>query len=400
MSAAAGVSAGVVVGMVTVTIDAWATGPDVVDPDAVRATFAGLVGGLMTLAVFTLWMRTVVVGLASSQFSPRILTAALGDRFQQRILAVMIGAVAAALVIAVRLPVGSLDGAPVASLVVSAALVVLGLAAVLIALRDATTSLALPRVVAELATTALASLEVDVPDDDLPLRRRSTTARLTAEHLGWVRSIHRRRILETLPPGTCAELRIDVGSLVAEGDVLIELDAGGVEPHDLLAAIDLRSERCPHRDPGFAIQQLADVALHALQPGSMDGTTAHEAIQHLGIVLERLLVDGLPSGHLVIADRAVVAGVRWRPEDHLQRVVDPLVIAAGGDPIAARHLEGMLSSLQELARALGDDRCVEVLQRQQRQLHATDGWSVTQETAEAPPSHRRQPVGHPLEVGS
>jgi uncharacterized membrane protein len=82
LSAAMGVAAaiGLAVGMAAVAADAaWLRPPPVElgTVESVRVLLSAVTGGLITVAVFSLWMRTVVVGLVADHFSPRTLVSFL-----------------------------------------------------------------------------------------------------------------------------------------------------------------------------------------------------------------------------------------------------------------------------------------------------------------------------------
>lgn len=401
LSVLAGALGGGLLGSGAVLLDRVVDVGVVAEPAAAEATLAAIVTALVTLAIFTVWMRSVVVALAANQFSPRIVAGAMADTFQRHALTGAVLLVTAAFTLAVRIPTGELDGAPAASLALAITLVLAGLLGVLHALRSWVASLAMTSIVRDLTRTAIAAIERHGgADDTVPDVRGPTRATVRAGELGWVRSIDRPRILASLPAGATADLRVDIGSLVAEGDVLVELDADAVDDDAIRRAVDVRATRCPHVDVAFALQQLGDVAAHALQPSSMDGSTALEAVQHLGIALERLLRGGVPTGCLVDDGRAVVAGARWSVSDHLQQLIDPLVVAADRNHVTAGQLDATLVSLEELADEVGDEASTEVLRDQRARIRTGQGWPDGERLSRPTPSRRRQPPGTAVDVRS
>lgn len=348
----------------------------------VRPLTATLVGALLTIAVFTLWMRTVVVGLASSQLSPRVLAGYLDDGFQQRVTAWMIAAISYVAVTAALLPSEG-TGVPAISTVTTLVLVFGALAALLVAMRQAINSLSPPDVIRRIADTAFTLMERRIqPDDDAPDRLPETRdwQRIRSDTLGWVQEIDHDAILATLPPEGTILLRITVGDFIAVGETLGSVDAelGEDERRDLREAVSIARTRDARDDLAFAIQQLVDVAQHAVTPGSLDTSTAYEAIVHLRALLHRLLRLGTATGCRAGEDgRRVLSMADWQPSDHLVASFERLRRGAAQDPTSARHLLRTMELLRETAVEVGDLRAQEVLDEQrERLLNAMDEHSV------------------------
>jgi len=127
--------------------------------EGARVLLGSVTAGLITVAVFGLWMRTVVVGLMASHFSPRTLLTFLDDRFQRNLLAFMATGVMAVLVILLRMPSDGEAAAPMVSTALVVLIALASLAGVLLAIQHATRSLSLPQLVSRLADDALRVLE-------------------------------------------------------------------------------------------------------------------------------------------------------------------------------------------------------------------------------------------------
>jgi uncharacterized membrane protein len=347
---------------------------------------ATLVGALLTIAVFTLWMRTVVVGLASAQLSPRVLSSYLDDRFQRTVTGWMVAAITCTTILAARLPRESED-VPAISTVLVLLVVIAALAALLLAMRHAVNSLSPPEVIRRLADTAFARLERQAaPDDPGPAATPDPAGwwPLRSDTLGWVQDLDHDALLAAVPPRTTVLLEVAVGEFVAVGEPLacLELPAAHgaardgegpaeVDERALLDAITIARTRDARDDLAFAVQQLVDVAQHAVAPSSLDTSTAHEALVHLRAVLQELLRHGTATGCKDGDEgRRVVSSAAWRPADHLVAVFERLRGGASQDPTSARHLARTLAMLRATAEEVGDHRAVEVLDEQHDRLVA------------------------------
>ncbi|MEX2504688.1 MAG: DUF2254 family protein, partial [Egicoccus sp.] len=179
-----------------------------------QSLLAAFVGSVLTIAVFALWMRTVVVGLTSSQVSTRVLTAYLDDRFQQRVLGVMV-ALFTYLVAATALLPSDTPRTPALTAAVALLAVVTALIGILLSMRDAVASLSLPSVVRTLADGVLELLEIEpAPNDAAPdpraqhLELRCVVA---SRELGWVQDIDHEALLAALEPRGTLDLRVEGG---------------------------------------------------------------------------------------------------------------------------------------------------------------------------------------------
>lgn len=402
-SAAQALAAGVMgclVALLTLAIDE-AAGLWIAAPIAnVRTLLGGVVSAVVTLAVFSLWMRSVVAGLVSSQVSPRIVSSYLDDDFQWQLLVGMSGALTYAATLLVQLPsppaqgAAMLDGqgAPMLSTVLAVVVVLIGLVVLLFALRDAVQRMSLPRIVGALADQAHEALAQDgVPDDPWPEQRTvDIVDAVSSAARGWVRSIDHARILQVIPSESVLVLKVGTGVFVSEQDVLAGCDTKlGEEASDAIRrAVRLEASRSPVDDLAFALQQLRDLAQGSMT-NNVDTSTSHEVLLHLRTILGKLIADGVTSGHALGADgRAVVSLARWSVRDHLREVLESLVYAVRADPVETRFLSVVLEDLRMRARDHGDRDSENLLRDFERDLGDSspeqgdlrprpDGWAAT-----------------------
>jgi uncharacterized membrane protein len=324
-----------------------------------RAVVAGLVTAFVTLAIFSVWMRSVVASLASGQISSRIVAGYLDDDLQWELITGMSAAFTFTLTVLLHLPAEEAAGVPALSMILAVCLVILGLVTVMGALRGAVHGLAPSRILTALAARARQAIDDDpVPDDDAqddpwhgdPAPEAAAT--IEAEHTGWVRAIDRAAILDRMPARSRLGLHVDVGSFVAAGDRLASCDAGlSTRAMDAIRdAIETADVRDAEADLGFVLQHLRDLAQHAF--GSTgDSSLSEEALLHLRAILTQIIDTGLPSGHAVGAeDRQVIALERATVPDHLWNTLEPLVYASQhASPIARRSVARTIQHLRRRA---------------------------------------------------
>lgn len=360
--------AGVCVGLAALVVDTeWLSPPPIElgTVAGVRVLLGSVIGGLITVAVFGLWMRTVVVGMMASHFSPRTLLAFLDDRFQRHLLAFMAAGVVTVLVILLRMPDDEQAAAPLVSTVLAVIIALASMAGVLLAIQHATRSLSLPELVSRLTDDAIKVLDhhpearIEITDVPPPA---PTSQKVLGKGTGWVTAIDIDRMRKALPAGGVVHLRCRVGSFVTPRHTvalvsLLDADGeadGKVDLDAVASAVNLARTRSPDKDLAFAVSQLVDVGTFALQE-RWDTATAHEVMVHLEAVLAEIVDRGLPRLNDNDSDgRRVYDDVGWDAADLVQLCVERMRGPAARDPEVARHLVQMLHQIHEVAKERED----------------------------------------------
>jgi uncharacterized membrane protein len=352
---------GAVLGLIILQVDEAANLTLPVPAANARAVVAGLVTALVTIALFSIWMRSIVAGLASGQVSSRIVAEHLDDELQWELITGMSAAFTFTLTVLLHLPEGDAPGVPAVAMILAISTVVLGLVLVMGALRSAVQGLSPSRLLASLAGRARKAMANDpAPDGSWqvdPWHGEPVPAAATAvdsDRTGWVRAIDHAAMLGVLPAHGRLGLHVDVGSFVTDGDRLASC-GGSLTDQDIdtvRRAIQLTDLRNPEDDLGFVLQQLRDLAQHALGSEG-DSSVSEEGLLHLRAILSELIETGVPSGHAVgDGDRAVIALERRTVSDHLWSTLEPLVYASQqGSPIARRSVATTIRRLRRRATA-------------------------------------------------
>jgi uncharacterized membrane protein len=167
----------------------------------------------------------------------------------------------------------------------------------------------------------------------------------------------------------------NVGDFVAEGERLGSTDkqVDAEAAASLAEGFSVVPTRASEYDLAYAIQQLVDVAEHAMAPSSIDRSTAYEALSHLRAVFRRLLHAPAPTGHLRGSDgRWIVARRALGPADHIGTAFQRLVTTGSDEPTNAEVLRATMSSLQGTAQVVGDEATQRALSAQQSRLDESD----------------------------
>ena len=132
-------------------------------------------------------------------------------------------------------------------------------------------------------------------------------------------------------------LDVRPGQYVLQGSVLAHAHPVSSAPDRVLDAVrgtlHLADARTPHQDPEFAVQQLTEMAVRALSPGTNDPYTAVNALDDLSVGLTLLAGRDLPSPERY-DDEGVLRVHAPRPEVGalVVQVVDAMRWYAAGHP--------------------------------------------------------------------
>jgi uncharacterized membrane protein len=339
-------------------------------PAAARDVLAAIAGSFVTVAGLTFSLTIVVLQLASSQYSPRILRGFLADRTTQLTAGAFIGVFAYSLVVLRSVRSEPDDFVP--SLGVSVAIVLaLAALAVLFAFMDHVAKLIqVSNLAARLGAETCAELartsDGDHPPDDAEAERRvrawrarGPALRVHVSRAGYLRNIDVRTITRRL-----GDARARVALLARPGDLAVPdepiaevwwepgagTDADAVATA-VLRAVHVADERDLRGDPGFGVRQLADIAIRALSPGINDPTTAVTCVAY---VRAALVEDAtLPAPRRVVEQVGAEMVLAPRALDRDAAALVEVAYHAARDPRTAAAVERAVAAVTDAARAAG-----------------------------------------------
>ncbi|MBS42689.1 MAG: hypothetical protein CMH83_05885 [Nocardioides sp.] len=340
-------------------------------PDGARAVLSTIAGAMISVTGLVFSITIVVLQLASSQFTPRVLRSFLDDRVTQNTLGVFAASFLYSLSV-LRAVRGSNDitsvAVPQLAVTVAFVLVVAAVGMFLAFIHHITSSIAVESVIGRVSDECRRIIESGLGHEDgLP-----TTAPelpdlpgqhvVVADRSGYLDLVDRGRLCAAAARHDArVELLHPLGTFVAEGAPLAVVRLpGAAAPADVnwaalvAGGVVLSTERSMQQDLSFGFRRLVDIAERALSPGVNDPTTAVQAIDRLHDLLRRIAV--LPDVHPVTLDEDDVPRVVTRERsfgDHLDLAVDEIAHYGRGSLQVPRRLDAML---EDLATVTSGDR--------------------------------------------
>ncbi len=281
------------------------------DAPAARTVLSVLAGSLITVAGLTLSITVVVLQLASSQFSPRILRTFFGDRLTQLTVGTYVGIFVYS-VILLRAVGSAAEGGgfvPRLSITVASAFGIAAVVLLIVFIHHISQLIQVSHVTADIADKTLRRLEVLYPEpygepardeDMLDSWRAEAPGRVFPRRPGYVLHVDLDAIvgaLENEPPARLA-LLARPGNFAPLDRPLAEVwPAAAAERVEapLRAAVSITAERDLDQDIGFGLRQLADTAVKALSPGINDPTTATTCVGYIRSILVQLAGRSFPA---------------------------------------------------------------------------------------------------------
>ena len=376
--------------------------------DSARTVLTTVAGATLTFAGIAFSVSLLLISLASSQYSPRVVHGMFRDPFNKRVMGLVIGTFTYCLVVlrAVRAAVEEAGDAVVPSISILLA-VVLGIASILAivafinhAAHSMDVSNILRRVTEEVLTQA--SSAWPEPDPESPpgaeqgesphLPEGAGAVRFAT--YGWVQNVDYDALLAVLPPGARVRLETFAGQYAIQNTPICHIFPAPEDMEDIAdavrAAVMVGETRTLQQDMAYGVRQLSDVALKAMSPGINDPTTAHDAISHLGTVLADLLSRQPPARRLSGQEGLVLLVPHATTHEQLVGLAfDEVRIASAEQPTVLIYLLDVLHHLEQSLAGLHRPSAVLALRSQADLIRAMN------ETADVPePDRERVRVAH------
>lgn len=264
--------------------------------EGARVVLSTIAGAMISVTGLVFSITMVVLQLASSQYTPRVLQAFLGDRTTQHTLGLFAASFLYALVVlrAVR------DGERAPGLAVTTALLlVVGAVGMFLAyIHHITTSIGVARMLqrtAQQSRDLLADGQASAWPTAPPELEEPVASRvLAADRSGYVDAVDTPALVRLASRhGVRIELLHPLGSFVAHGSPLLvvhELPGADAPSREaVLGLVTQVGERTMDQDVGYGLRRLVDIAERALSPGINDPTTAVQVLDQLHDLLRRMV---------------------------------------------------------------------------------------------------------------
>lgn len=333
-------------------------------PDGARAMLATIASAMISVTGLVFSITMIVLQLASSQFTPRV----IGNFLQNRITQVTLGVFIASFVFALTV-LRSVRGAsyggdafvPQLSVSLSFVLVLVSMALFIAFIHQITTSIQVAKVISGIGGSTATLIENLYPPSGShtppaktwsPRPGHSSREVLAADQNGNIVQIDFKRLISHASErDVVVVLTVAVGEFLIRGQQVATVWADGGEEGeyvDLLwiaGCVAVGPERTMRQEAAFGMRQLVDIAVRALSPGVNDPTTATQALDQIHRLLRTLVQRPSPTRYL--ADHDSLVRVVYRPQS-----VEELLIL-GVEEIAQYGAQS--TQIQRRLRELIDD---------------------------------------------
>ncbi len=337
--------------------------------DGARGMMSTIAGSMMTVVGVTFSMILVVLALASSQYTSRILRNFMRSRVTQVVLGIFAGIFTYCLIV-LRTIRGGDEGAFVPSLAVFFGFVMAlgGVGALMFFIHHIASSIQASSIISSAAQETIAAIDRLFPEklgqgpveDDndqtlRPLSERNWRA-VPARQSGYIQYVDNAALLRLARDRkTIVRMEYGIGEFVVRDTTLASLALKDPPDQETIAALQaifsISSHRTVEQDAGFGIRQIVDVALKALSPGVIDTTTAVMCVDYLTAILARIAPRQIPSSHRYDERELRVIAKGPSFESLLAESFNQIRSIAKGDVVI---LSRMLGAFQTLAGLIAD----------------------------------------------
>ena len=274
--------------------------------DGARAMMSTIAGSMMTIVGVTFSMILVVLALASSQYTSRILRNFMRSHITQVVLGIFAGIFTYCLIVLRAIRSGE-DALFVPNLAVFFGFVLAlgGVGALMFFIHHIASSIQASSIIASVAQETIAAIDRLFPetleqglnqgDDDMTQSAISELnwRAVMAKESGYIQSVNNEALL-----GLARDRKIivrmerGIGEFVVRNTMLASVSLENPPDQEMIDALratfTISNYRTVEQDAAFGIRQIVDVALKALSPGINDTTTAVTCVDYLTTILARI----------------------------------------------------------------------------------------------------------------
>ncbi|MGY4719460.1 DUF2254 domain-containing protein [Naumannella huperziae] len=330
--------------------------------DGARSMLGTIAGAMISVTGLVFSITMVVVQLASSQFTPRVLNDFLSSRVTQATLGIFTATFVYALTV-LRSVRGTSDTdsyVPQLSVTLAFVLVLASVGMFLAYIHHITRSIQVSAIVSQLGAVTMdvvtryfpAADGPRPPEPDRP-RPAAEPVRIDAVEHGVVAEISLRRLRDwATEHDALVEVLIPIGQFVAEGMPVLRVWAPGTVREDvepLRVSVVVEEDRGFHQDPALGIRKLVDIGERALSPGINDPTTAVQVTDELHRILRALVVRRDLTSVVAVEGTVRLVHRPQRIAELVALALDELLHYGKDSPQIPPRVLAMLRDLQTVA---------------------------------------------------
>jgi len=335
------------------------------DYETARAILTTLIGGILSLTVFSFTMVMVVLSQASSNFSPRLLPSLVSNKRHQLILGVYIGTLLYCIIILIVLGANDIETHSVgfsAMLAAISGVFCTGLFVYFI--HSISVSIQIQNIIDNIFRSSSKYLDKDIEDSStlkVGLRefRMDDFETIYSKKSGYYRGFDDSLLSDSLV-GNCHQFEIlpFVGCHLWEGMPLIRVQnsLSDEDLKNLMLCINISSNRSDQNEGIDGFIKLMEIAVKAMSPGINDPGTAIDAINRLAPLFVKILrfppktSNSLRDGKIIIVRNNVTAG------ELMQTIIQPIRLYAKKDSSVVIALHGALKFIARDAKVSKENK--------------------------------------------
>lgn len=283
-------------------------------PEGARGMMSTIAGSMMTVVGVTFSMVLMVLAMASSQYTSRILRNFIRSRVTQIVLGIFAGIFTYCLIVLRCIRNGDED-VFVPNLAVSFGFVLAlgGVGALIFFIHHIASSIQASSIIAAVAEETIAAIDRLFPDnmeqgaDDEDQYPKSPPADQTwqmvmASESGYIQNVNNEALLRAARDNkTIVWMNQGIGEFVVQNTKLASLAMEQPPDEATIDAVQdtfsISCHRTLDQDAAFGIRQIVDIAIKALSPGINDTTTAIMSVDYLTSIMARIAQRQIPSSH-------------------------------------------------------------------------------------------------------
>jgi uncharacterized membrane protein len=323
-----------------------------------------IAGSMMTVVGVSFSMILVVLALASSQYTSRILRNFMRSRVTQIVLGIFAGIFTYCLIVLRTIRSGD-EGAFVPNLAVffGFVLALVGVGTLMFFIHHIASSIQASSIIASIAKETSATINLMFPEklgqspdeEDNEQTPRLLAKRnwyvIQSKESGYIQNVNNVGLLGVARDWkTVVRMERGIGEFVVQNTPLVSLAMEEQPDQETIAALQaafsISRFRTVEQDTAFGIRQIVDVGLKALSPGINDTTTAVMCVDYLTAILALIAPQQIPSSRRY--EEGVLLVIAKGPcfEGFLSESFDQIRNNANGNVIIILR---MLDSFQTLA---------------------------------------------------
>ncbi len=334
-----------------------------------RSMLSTIAGAMISVTGLVFSITMVVIQLASSQFTPRVLGDFLANRITQTTLGIFTASFTYALTVLRSVREGGQGGdgfVPQISVTVGFLLVLASVGMFLAFIHHTTSQIQVGSIVSRVGESTLEVVTRYFPDTDAATAVRADEpswqpptaepgSTVEVRHHGHVVEVDHARLVEWAHEHACVvEVVPQVGQFVVGGQPAVRLwGCDPLDDHDrrsLFSAVVVEQDRVDNQDPGLGIRKLVDIAERALSPGLNDPTTAIQVLDELHLVA-RTMVQRADLPRVISQDGTVRLVHRPQEVGALLTLMFEEVLHYGSESLQVpRRVIEMVEDLRTVAR--------------------------------------------------